>query len=849
MKNRTIEKSIRLCWSLAMVCLVTMSVEAAPVDAAAAQSRASQYVKSRAAGRMAPAVATVRLAHAEPSAAVVGASDYYVFDVSNDGGFVIVAGDDRAEQVLAWGESSIDMANLPCNLACVLDIYKEQMEWLHAHPSAQVKTPSQLLSSEGEFTVAPLLSCTWGQSEPYYNQCPEYKGERCVTGCVATAMAQVMYYWKYPANAPALSAYWLASLEMTISALSSKPIDWSNMIDSYAVGYTPEQGEAVAMLMRYCGQSCRMSYSPDGSGAYVQNQLNGMMSFGYSRAASMLNRPQYSYEAWDALIKEDLAAGRPVLYSANDPMAGGHAFVLDGYYDGKYHINWGWNNKGNGYFVLDAFVVLDYFFGASQQMLHKIYPNNVQPTVNSNHDFEAGGIYYQYNEQHTAAIVSSCDTRFDSYSGTVTIPSQVVVDGVTLPVTAIGEKAFRNCMNLTGVELPDGITSIGRQAFINCVALQQIVIPASVKHIGELAFQDCINLTRVETPSIDCWLDIEFDDHYANPLSYTHHLIAGGEEVRHLVIDGYVNPYAFIECEGLESLTINEGVTDIGTAAFSYCTGIKQLNLPASMKEIPMQLFYGCTGLKSLTIPEGVESLGSSAFSSCTGLTGVSLPTTLTTIGSSAFNGCTGLIDLVIPDAVTKIGSSAFSGCSALESISMPDGLISLGGSAFSSCSALTSITIPDGVEVLNASTFEKCGHLNNVVLGRGLKRIGEKAFGSCQVIATIKSRALTPPELASTECFYRNIYKKATLYVPYEALADYKAANLWPWFTTMIGIDVDHERGDVNGDGEITIADINAVIDAILNSNNRSYRYDVNYDGEVNIADINAVIDLIVSE
>ena len=841
-------KSIRKNWLMALMCLVAINAGAAPIDLAEALSRASQCVNTRAAGRMMPAtIATLRLAHAEPSVAMYGATDYYVFTSVDHGGFVIVPGDDRAEQVLAYGDGAIDVNNLPCNLAWMLDQYKAQIEWLHAHPSAQVQTPRQLLPiDDPEFAIPPMLTCTWGQSEPYYNQCPMYNGERCVTGCVATAMAQVMYYWQFPNRVPALSGYRNSKSGEYLDALPSKPIDWNSMIDSYAQGYTPEQGEAVAMLMRYCGQSCNMGYSPNGSGAYVRDQLRGMMSFGYSRDASNLHRSSYSYEDWDALLKQDLVAGHPILYSGNDPNEGGHAFVLDGYYDGKYHINWGWTNTGNGYFALNAFVVRGLSFTTSHEILYNIHPNK-EPTVTTNYDVEINGIYYKYNEDLSGVVVTSRDTKFDSYSGDVIVPSRVELDGKILPVTAIGPQAFRNCFGLTSVQLPDGLISIDRQAFVDCVTLQSISIPASVKTIGEMAFHDCVALTRVETPSLANWLDIDFVDQYANPLSCAHHLFVNGKEVKELVIDSAVKPYAFIECQGMKSLTINEGVTSLGKAAFYGCTSLEHIQLPGSLKEIARQTFYGCTGLKALTVNEGVESLGYAAFYSCTGLTAMTLPQSLVSIGEYAFNNCVRLTSIDLPDGVKTISDNAFAGCSGLKSVSLSDELTHIGNSAFSSCTALTSVTIPDKVTHIGEQAFERCNQLASVILGSGLKSIGNKAFASCQLIRTVKNRALTPPDLPTSNCFSTSAYKKATLYVPYDSRDSYRRSSFWKWFSTMIGADVEHDQGDVNGDGEITIADINTVIDAILNTPVRSFIYDVNYDGEVNIADINAVIDIIL--
>ncbi|MBR4830048.1 MAG: leucine-rich repeat protein [Muribaculaceae bacterium] len=833
-------------WILAALAVAAVSADAANIDASQAQAVARQFLASQTASKMMGPNMALKLLHAESSATASHIVDYFVFNTSNDAAFVIVSGDDRAEPILAWGEGTLDMNNLPCNMQRMLDQYKEQMEYLRANPTIEVKQRKQLSLNDESFYIAPMLTCIWGQSEPYYNQCPIYQGERCVTGCVATAMAQVMYYWKYPATAPALNSYWLSSLGMNIQGLPSKPIDWDNMIDSYTQGYTPEQADAVAMLMRYCGQSCRMNYHPNGSGSYVHNQLNGMMSFSYSYEASMLDRTNYTYEAWDSLMKADLANGMPILYSANDPNAGGHAFVVDGFYDGKYHINWGWNNTGNGYFALDAFIVRTYNFGAYQQMLHKIHPRyETEVQTDITHDIEVDGIYYMLNEQQTEAIVSSKDTKYSSYSGNVQIPAQVVYNGKTLPVTAIGDKAFRNCFDLTGIVIPEGVTSIGRQAFINCVALTSVTLPASVKHLDELAFQDCIGLTRVETPSLDAWLDINFVEHYSNPLSYAHHLFVGDEELKSISVNRSIPKFSFIECTGLESVTIQEGATKIGTAAFSYCTGIRECSLPNSLTEIEKQAFFGCKGLKSITIPEQITILGASLFQDCTGLTQMNLPESLTEIGSSAFNGCNHLKTITIPNSVVTIGSSAFANCSALTQINLSKNLTKLGESAFISCTQLKEITIPDNVTAIAKTTFSKCGQLTDVTLGKGITEIGQEAFFNSQMIKTVKCKAVVPPTMYSSDCFNRSNYNKMTLYVPTDAVAAYKKAYIWSWFSSVIGFDFDKLIGDVNGDGEVNVADINALINAIISGQGYS-SCDVNEDGEIGISDVNTIVDII---
>ena len=346
---------------LAAFVLLTMSMSAATLDAPSAQARAYQFLASHSVAKLNAGNSTLSLSHVESSAVNSRCADYYVFNSTDGKAFVIVAGDDRAEEILGYGEGSIDMTDLPCNLQWWLDQYKEQIEFLIANPDEKVeKASAPRRDSDGQLVITPMLTCNWSQSEPYYNMCPLSNGERCVTGCVATAMAQVMYYWRYPDRTNGVSGYWCRSLGTMLSGLPATTFEWDDMLDSYAGKYTKAQGDAVAKLMRYCGQSCNMGYSPDGSGAYTSQQLSGMKKFGYSNNAKDVTRSSWWYEnyttaEWEALIKAELDARRPILYSANDINAGGHAFVCDGYDNtGMFHFNFGWYGTCDGWYTSSA---------------------------------------------------------------------------------------------------------------------------------------------------------------------------------------------------------------------------------------------------------------------------------------------------------------------------------------------------------------------------------------------------------------------------------------------------------------------------------------------------------------
>ena len=250
---------------------------------------------------------------------------------------------------------------------------------------------------------------------PYYLQCPVYNNEYCVVGCVATAMAQVMKYWQYPQSSNAISSFYSSGYGY-VPALPATTFNYNLMLDSYCHwdydnsvlvqdNYTDAQAQEVAKLSRYCGQAVDMSYSPEGSGAYVFNQLDAMVNFGYQSTAQDVSRDWYGYNyyttaEWEAMIKTEINAGRPILYSANDPDAGGHAFICDGYNNGgKFHFNFGWYGTCDGWYVSTALNMVhregeELHFNSSHEMLIGIQPPEgwVPPTPEVVGDFNGDGV-------------------------------------------------------------------------------------------------------------------------------------------------------------------------------------------------------------------------------------------------------------------------------------------------------------------------------------------------------------------------------------------------------------------------------------------------------------------------
>lgn len=287
---------------------------------------------------------------------------YYVFPNGEGKGFTVVSGDDRLPEVVGYSDKgTYDEENLPSNYVGFMKAYEEMVGQLDngdSRASASIAEAKALRSSGYQQpTVAPLLgSIQWDQIIPYNKMCPMYNStDRSVTGCVATAMAQVMMYYQYPKTLQTdIPAYVSRTHHLSIPQINKgESYDWDNMLPQYAsyepLNYTDAQAAAVAKLLYHCGVACEMDYGPS-SGA---NVTPGILStyFGYdSDLMQDLNRDVFTLAEWSQIMDKELTAKRPILYSGQSS-DGGHEFVCDGSDgNGLYHINWGWGGYQDGYF-------------------------------------------------------------------------------------------------------------------------------------------------------------------------------------------------------------------------------------------------------------------------------------------------------------------------------------------------------------------------------------------------------------------------------------------------------------------------------------------------------------------
>lgn len=286
---------------------------------------------------------------------------FYVFQ--DDEGFVIVSGDDRSMPILAYSDQGeFDAHDIPPSARKWLEGYKVQLRDLISNDADQAEEIADqwerfahgTVGSDSRAAVNPLVDTRWNQS-PYYNAlCPSSS----VTGCVATAMAQIMKYWDYPSNGSGFHSYNHSTYGTLSANFGSTTYQWSSMPNN-----VNSSNNAVATLMYHCGVSVDMDYSPQVSGAYVITAQSPVQHcseyalknyFGYDPSMQGVVRSGYNDNQWINLLKGELDASRPILY-AGFGSGGGHAFVCDGYDNNNFfHFNWGWGGAYDGFFSINA---------------------------------------------------------------------------------------------------------------------------------------------------------------------------------------------------------------------------------------------------------------------------------------------------------------------------------------------------------------------------------------------------------------------------------------------------------------------------------------------------------------
>lgn len=317
---------------------------------ALARAEASQQLSAVRRAMPAARTSTMRLTRTISRS---GAPTVYVF--GSDNAFVVTSADNIGAPILGYGDSAAD--KIAPELEYWLDTYSREIAWARAHGVNTIYRTAT--ATDTLAAIAPLVKTKWNQEEPYSNDCPVLDNQHCVTGCVATALAQVMKYHEYPEVASGQVDYWLNrnksdSLHVTLD-LDTVRFDWRNMTDTYDSKSTATENAAVAQLMFACGAACGMDYGIGESGTAAIKAAEAMVkNFKYDRGIHFYYRDYYNLADWQNIVYNQLKDYGPVQYSGQSD-SGGHSFVCDGYsQDGYFHINWGWGGMSDGYFLLTS---------------------------------------------------------------------------------------------------------------------------------------------------------------------------------------------------------------------------------------------------------------------------------------------------------------------------------------------------------------------------------------------------------------------------------------------------------------------------------------------------------------
>jgi hypothetical protein len=425
-------------------------------------------------------------------------TDFYIFNMSN-GGFVMVAANDVVSPVLGYSFQGIyNENNVPVQFVDLMNNYKQQIssdvaaglsstpqieaDWKHlSKTSGEIASVKNTLTSS-LVTVGPLCSSTWDQSCCYNMFCPydvtSPSGycDHVPTGCVATAMAQEMFYYGYPLHGTGSNSYTAGSYGTQSANFGATNYNW-NAMTNVCTG----TDSAIAKLIYQCGVSVDMDYGPTGSGANMFTCLNSLKNnFNYTTATSA-NKSSYTQAAWDTLMASELTAKRPMIYSGDDPTEGGHAWICDGYqFNGAiyyFHFNWGWSGSSDGYYLTSLLNPEGMDFSEDNQIIYNVYPPTGYPyycpgttttltsTVGTFDDGSGPLANYQNSDNCSWLIKPNCishiNLSFDNFS-TTTGDVLTIYNGADASAPVLHTYTGID----TGSALPAAISSTSPEVFL-----------------------------------------------------------------------------------------------------------------------------------------------------------------------------------------------------------------------------------------------------------------------------------------------------------------------------------------------------------------------------------------------
>ena len=774
---------------------------------------------------------------------------FYIFNAEGNLGYVIVSGDDRTTEILGYSKTgNLDLEQIPDNLKSWFDGYARQIEALGTSLTPVQKTKTR--GADNWEPISPLIQTKWDQYYPYNMMCPDRNGKdrldtgfdtehlitnnqyyHCVTGCVATAMAQVMYYHKHPDNCPALPEYNTKSYGWTMKALPATDFEWNKMKETYNGNETDESAEAVAKLMRYCGQAVNMNYRLSNNGGSSASISASVMAevFGYSKAIRDLYRDPYPTSRWEEMIYAELAANRPVLYSGQSESSG-HEFIVDGYDGyGLFHMNWGWGGMSDGFFVLSLADPDNQGAGGSatngafqydQSALFGVEPGSAEevmmPKVVSNIDPMETAEYVR-----ASAAEDFINVQFEGvvyfYLDTPSTTDQIIYLGWALCQNG----QIKQIVPSREYTLYAGQTYSGSGIYTDTEANLGAGLESGKYEVCQVYRLTEDGAWSLCTP-------------YWNPAPYieyrTAFLVADVTEttltVRQSVPSFKVNTITTTEYPSTGSpLDVTLNVTNDGetyeqqvklwaqkegeTEWTCVATATRRID-PGKSGDINMLYTPTVEGSYTLKVTnadsdEALMTTTVTVYASINATVGNlkfvchSGTKKARLVGQTYPSGTTvevdipATIDIGEKYTVTEISDGAFKRFYYISAVTIPSTVETIGDDAFYNCYRLSEVTVPEGVEHIGKYAFQACFDLNKVSLPSTLKSIGDNAFYKCPLSTVVV--AMTSPLTIARNVFMTTktvdeetieVFTSADLYVPIGLKTAYSAADVWKDFSTM---------------------------------------------------------------
>lgn len=399
-----------------------------------------------------------------------GLSDFYVFNRADRQGYVILSADEYDGEQIVIGYSddgTFDYDNLPDNARWWLGQYQKQIEQARKE-HIRLRAPQGTADGAGgrHIVIHPLLGqVRWVQTYPFHNKTPKKynvsskKDENCPVGCVAVAMGEVMYYYRWPLNPTGSHSYKWNGQTLS-SDFSKSEYDWAMMKDKYLVYHiTPEEANAISSFMYDCGVAVNMDYDLGSSGAIAPDVPKALKNYFRYKSANLVYRNKYNADQWDDVLRQQLTRFQPVIYTGQGD-DGGHAFVCDGFdSEGYFHFCFGWGGKNDGYYLS----ALSDSYRDEQGIICDIVPDRQK--------YKYGELYYNHLNSNSTEL-SYPEGSSSGYSGNVKVPDTVPGG---YDVISVGCGAFMNS-SVSKVELPSAITRISGYAFASCTELDTLVV-------------------------------------------------------------------------------------------------------------------------------------------------------------------------------------------------------------------------------------------------------------------------------------------------------------------------------------------------------------------------------------